>query len=67
MSHPRLGHVSENGMSTLAKQGYLGDAKITALDFYEACVYGKVCKAKFRKWVHRFDVVLDYVHSDPWG
>ncbi|OAE20507.1 hypothetical protein AXG93_948s1140 [Marchantia polymorpha subsp. ruderalis] len=65
--HLRLGHVSERGMTELAKQGFLDDESITALDFCEECIYGKACRAKFGKGIHRSEAILDYVHTDLWG
>jgi len=45
--HMRLGHVSEKGLIELAKHELLCGDKMEKLKFYEHCVYGKACRAKF--------------------
>ncbi|KAI4344899.1 hypothetical protein L6164_012081 [Bauhinia variegata] len=39
--HRRLGHMSEQGLTILAKKGLLDGAEIGKLKFCETCVMGK--------------------------
>ena len=56
--HLRLGHVSEQGLYELGKQGLLGSDEISKPDLCENCVYAVK---------HTTQGILDYVHSDLWG
>ena len=65
--HKRLGHVSDRGLTELAKQEVLGNTKLQAMEFCETCVYGKSCRVKFGIGVQRTKGTLDYIHSDLWA
>ncbi|KAH9682681.1 hypothetical protein KPL71_027445 [Citrus sinensis] len=65
--HLRLGHISENGLKILEKQGVLGDDKLGSLEFCEVCVLGKSSRTSFKTAVHNTKGTLDYIHSDLWG
>ena len=62
--HLRLGHISLKGLKELEKQGVLGADKIEELDFCEDCVLIKSTRASFKKYIHKTNSILDYVHSD---
>ncbi|KAH9770027.1 Integrase catalytic domain-containing protein [Citrus sinensis] len=65
--HFRLGHVSENGLKELEKQGALWSDKISVVGFDEECVLGKSSRTRFKTVVHNTKGTLDYIHSDLWG
>lgn len=65
--HMRLGHMSERGMQILSRNDLLDGHKVTALDFCEHCVFGKLHRNKFPKAIRRTKGTLDYIHSDCWG
>ncbi|KAK0580490.1 hypothetical protein LWI29_002570 [Acer saccharum] len=65
--HMRLGHVGENTLQGLVKQGLLKGAKTGKLDFCEHCVMSKQTRVKFGTAIHRTKATLDYVHTDVWG
>ena len=62
--HKRLGHMSERGLTELAKQGLLGDGKLQEMEFYGTCVYGKSSRFKFGTVVHQTKGTLNYIYSD---
>ncbi|GJR57072.1 retrovirus-related pol polyprotein from transposon TNT 1-94 [Tanacetum coccineum] len=65
--HRRLGHMSEQGLSVLSKQGLLGGNVTSKIQFCEACVKGKQCWVKFSTGQHTSKEFLENVHSDLWG
>ncbi|GKE13525.1 retrovirus-related pol polyprotein from transposon TNT 1-94 [Tanacetum coccineum] len=65
--HRRLGHMSEQGLSVLSKQGLLGGNVTSKIQFCEACVKGKQCWVKFSTGQHTSKEILENVHSDLWG
>ncbi|XP_062112501.1 uncharacterized protein LOC133823667 [Humulus lupulus] len=65
--HQRMGHISEQGLRELHKQGSIDKLKTCALPFCEACVFGKQHKIKFTTAKHNTKGVLEYIHSDLWG
>ena len=65
--HKRLRHVSQRGLTELAKQGLLGDGKLQELEFCDTYVYGKSSSVKFGTGIHRTKGTLDYIHLDLWG
>ena len=65
--HKRLGHVSQRGLTELAKQGLVGDGKLQELEFCETCVYDRSSSVKFGAGIHRTKGTLDYIHSNIWG
>ena len=65
--HRRLGHVSQKGLTELAKQGLLGDKHLEDLEFCETCAYGKSSRVKLVIGIQRTKGTLDYIHSDLWG
>ena len=62
--HLRMGHISENGLKELEKQGVLGKDKIGSLGFCEDCVFGKSSRVSFKRSNQKSENVLDYIHSD---
>lgn len=65
--HRRLGHISQQGLLELEKQGLLGKVKLVELSFCEDCVLGKSTRVSFSKATHKTKRTLDYIHSDLWG
>ena len=65
--HHRLGHISEQGLKELHKQGIIKSLNSCALPFCEACVLGKQHKLKFTPARHTTKKILEYVHADLWG
>lgn len=65
--HLRLGHMSENGLKKLSKQGVLRMDKIVTLKLCEECIIGKSSRIGFNTIVHRSEGILEYVYSDLWG
>ncbi|KAG8486271.1 hypothetical protein CXB51_019635 [Gossypium anomalum] len=65
--HMRLGHMSENGMIKLSKEGLLDGQRICKLNFCEHCVFGKQKRVRFTRGIHNTKGTLEYIHSDLWG
>lgn len=65
--HLRLGHVGQQGLLELCKQGLLGKKKPDDLFFCETCVLAKQHRQKFPKGIHRAKTRLEYIHADLWG
>ena len=66
--HPRMSHISEQGLKELAKQGILELGQSLELSKCESCINGKATKIKFKKTtIHSSKAPLDYIHSDLWG
>ena len=65
--HKRMGHISDQGLQYISKQGLLGNDHIDHLDFCESCVLGKQHRLSFSKGQHCSREVLEYVHSNLWG
>ncbi|XP_047312656.1 uncharacterized mitochondrial protein AtMg00300-like [Impatiens glandulifera] len=62
--HMLLGHMSENGMTDLSKQGLLDGKSINELKFYENCILNKHKRVMFSKVIYDTKGTLDYIHSD---
>ena len=60
--HKRMGHISDQGLQYMSKQGLLGNDHIDHLDFCESCVLGKQHKLSFSKGQHNSKEILEYVH-----
>ena len=65
--HARLGHIGEQGLIELSKQGMLKNYTHNNLPFCEICVQGKQHRIKFTSSSYRAKGVLEYVHADLWG
>ncbi|XP_062114670.1 uncharacterized protein LOC133825784 [Humulus lupulus] len=65
--HRRLGHISEQRLVELDKQGLLGSLKPVTLKFCEICVLGKQHRVKFSTRQHKSTRILEYLHVDVWG
>lgn len=65
--HLRLGHIGQNGLRELEKQGLLEQEKLGELPFYEDCVFGKAIRVSFKIALHQAKQTLDYIHSNRWG
>lgn len=65
--HQRLGHISQQGLIELNKQGVLGNLKNCDFGFCEFCILGKSHRVKFGRSGHVTNGPLDYIHSDLWG
>ena len=64
--HMCLGHMSEQALHELCKQGLLDEHSISKLKFCEHCVFGKHKRVLFNTSTHKSKCILDYVHSDLW-
>lgn len=62
--HARLGHISEQGLVELSKQGLILNYTHTNLPFCEICVQGKQHKIKFTRSNFRASQILEYLHAD---
>lgn len=60
--HRRLGHVSENGLNELLKQGVLKDPTCFKLQKCEHCVLGKSKKQPYGTTKFISNAPLDYAH-----
>ncbi|KAK2987383.1 hypothetical protein RJ640_019256 [Escallonia rubra] len=65
-SHARLGHIGQDRMTRLAREGLLGPLARVNLQICEACLAGKACMKPFGKAV-RVTQPLELVHSDICG
>ncbi|KAK9066710.1 hypothetical protein SSX86_014033 [Deinandra increscens subsp. villosa] len=65
--HRRLGHISDQGLVELNKQGVLGELNGLNTGFCENCVFGKAHRVQFPKGKHTTKGILEYVHADLWG
>lgn len=61
-----LGHIGENGLKNLRKQGILIYGKIGSLKFCEDFVLRKATSSNFKKSIHKTKDKLGYVHSNLW-
>nr|GEX86176.1 retrovirus-related Pol polyprotein from transposon TNT 1-94 [Tanacetum cinerariifolium] len=57
--HRRLGHMSEQGLSALSKQGLLGGDVTGKIQLCEACVKGKQRRVKFSTSQHTSKEILE--------
>ncbi|KAK2985539.1 hypothetical protein RJ640_000770, partial [Escallonia rubra] len=64
--HARLGHISQDRMTRLAREDLLGPLAKVNLQTCEACLAGKTCRKPFGKAV-RATQPLELVHSDICG
>ncbi|KAL5550299.1 hypothetical protein UlMin_000475 [Ulmus minor] len=65
--HNRLGHISENDLQVLSKQGLLERDQVSIMEFCEHCVMEKQHILSFQAGIHNSKAILDYVHDDLWG
>uniref|UniRef100_A0A803Q997 Reverse transcriptase Ty1/copia-type domain-containing protein n=1 Tax=Cannabis sativa TaxID=3483 RepID=A0A803Q997_CANSA len=65
--HARFGHIGEQGLVELSKQGLLLNYTHANLPFCEICVQGKQHRIKFLNSNYRAKSVLEYIHADLWG
>ena len=59
--------MSMKSMQILSKQGFLGKAYVTSLDFCQTCILGKQHMLSFPKETHMAKACLDYMHADLLG
>ncbi len=64
--HSRLGHVGQDRMSRLAKEGLMGPLSKINLPVCEHCLAGKACRKPFGR-ASRVSHPLELVHSDICG
>ena len=64
--HARLGHIGQDRMARLAREGLLGSLSRVNLPTCEPCLAGKACRKPFGK-AKRASHVLDVIHSDICG
>ncbi|KAK2981067.1 hypothetical protein RJ640_003009 [Escallonia rubra] len=64
--HARLGHIGQDRMTCLAKEGLFRPTRKVKLQTCEACLSGKACMKPFGKAV-RATQALELVHSDICG
>ena len=62
--HTRMGHISEQGLVELSKQGIIPNYTHVNLPFCEVCVQGKQHKIKLSSTNYRAKKPLEYIHSD---
>ena len=65
--HCRLGHINENRISKLHKDGVLDSFDFESYETCESCLMGKMTKAPFKGHVERANVLLGLIHSDVCG
>ncbi|GAB2275344.1 hypothetical protein Dimus_039125 [Dionaea muscipula] len=65
--HLRLGHISQQGLEAMNKQGLLTLNNTPKLDLCETCVLGKQNRLPFGKGIHLSKTCLEYLHADLWG
>ena len=64
--HARLGHIGQDRMNRLAKEGFLGSLNKTDLPVCKNCLVGKTTRKPFGKGI-RAENPLQLVHSDICG
>ena len=64
--HARLGHIGQQRMDRLAKEGLLGQIEKVNLSTYENCLAGKMARKPFGKGT-RAELPLQLIHSDICG
>lgn len=64
--HARLGHIGQERMARLAREGFLGQLAKVNLPICEPCLAGKACRKPFGK-AQRATQLLELVHSDICG
>ena len=64
--HARLGHIGQERMNRLAREGLLGPVTKIDLPICEHCLAGKTTRKPFSKAI-RAEVPLQLVHSDICG
>ncbi|XP_048323873.2 retrovirus-related Pol polyprotein from transposon TNT 1-94 [Ziziphus jujuba] len=65
--HQRLGHMSEKGLSTLARKKLITVCKDAVLDPCNHCLFGKQHRVSFSSSASRKSELLSLVHSDVCG
>ena len=64
--HARLGHINQNRMIKLAKEGLLGAIPNMEMSLCKNCLAGKATRKPFGKGI-RAKNPLKLIHSDIWG
>ncbi|MBE2321141.1 GAG-pre-integrase domain-containing protein, partial [Solirubrobacter sp. CPCC 204708] len=65
--HLRLGHISEERINKLGKDGQLGSYALVPLPTCEPCLMGKMTKSPFTGHSERAGDILGLIHSDVCG
>ena len=65
--HCRLGHINENRISKLHKDGILDSFDFESYETCESCLMGKMTKAPFKGHSERAIGLLDLIHTDVCG
>ena len=65
--HLRLGHINQNRIQRMIKDGILGPLENESLPLCESCLEGKMTKRPFSAKGVRATVPLDLVHTDVYG
>lgn len=65
--HLRLGHIAEDRINRLAKDGHLGTCASDSYPVCESCLQGKMAKSPFVRQRERATELLALVHSDVCG
>ena len=65
--HCRLGHINENRMNKLVKEGLLDLSDCESLPTCESCLLGKMTKLPFTRKGKRACDILSLVHTDVCG
>ncbi|MCO5579570.1 hypothetical protein L7F22_033427 [Adiantum nelumboides] len=65
--HSRLGHISQKGMKTLQRFGYLPVLNYSDFSLCEHCIYGKQTRLQSAPLNQKLGEPLDLVHSDLCG
>lgn len=61
-----MGHIDQNGLKELEKQGLLKNDKPGDLPFCQDTIFSKATKVNLKIIVHQTKQILDYVHYDLW-
>lgn len=65
--HLRLGHINQNRIQRIIKDGLLGPLENESLPLCESCLEGKMTKRPFSAKGVRATVLLELVHTDVCG
>ena len=65
--HCRLGHINENRISKLHKDGFLDSFDFESYEVCESCLLGKMTKAPFSRHSERASDLLGLIHTDVCG
>jgi hypothetical protein len=67
MWHCHLGHISENHMKKIHSDGLLTSFDFESYETCEACLLGKMIKARFTGLPERALDLLELIHTDVCG